>query len=264
MSGKLLGKVALVTGASSGLGRAMAIAFAHEGADVAVVARRVEALEETARYCREAGRRALAIPCDVTREDQVNTMVERVFSEFGRLDILVNNAGIGPFAPGLRRDPYRPLTSLSETTRQEWESILTTNLTGPFLVLKAALPRMTAGGCVINITSMSARFAGAGGGGAYIASKWALEALTRIVAEEQRERGIRVNALCPGAIVETDFFATVRDRTFMPAAADEQVILPAALFLASDDSTAVTGQCYYGKWFNEYLAEVGTPPRQGL
>lgn len=262
--GRLDGKVALVTGASSGLGKAMAIAFAEEGADVAVAARRVEKLEETARRCREAGRRALAIPCDVTDEAQVNAMVERTLAELGRLDIVVNNAGIGPFVPGFRDDPQQPLASLAETKRVEWDNIIATNLTGPFLVMKAALPQMAPGGSVINITSISARFAGMGGGGAYVASKWVLDALTRIVAEEQRERGIRVNALCPGAVVETDFFATVRDRQFMPAMADESVIIPAALFLASDDSREVTGQCYYGKWFNEYLADTGAPPRHGI
>ncbi|GIW05953.1 MAG: alcohol dehydrogenase [Dehalococcoidia bacterium] len=262
--GRLDGKVALVTGASSGLGKAMAIAFAQEGADVALAARRIEKLEETARLCREAGARALAIPCDVTNEAQVNAMVDRALAELGRLDIVVNNAGIGPYAPGLRENPYQPLASLAETTRLEWDSIIATNLTGPFLVMKAALPIMREGGSVINITSMSARFAGSGGGGAYVASKWVLDVLTRIVAEEQRERGIRVNALCPGAVVETDFFATIRDRQFMPAMAGEDVILPAAIFLASDESRDVTGQCYYGKWFNEYVADTGAPPRQGI
>lgn len=264
MTKSLQGKVALVTGASSGLGKAMAIAFAEQGADVAVAARRVEKLEETARRCREAGVRAIAIPCDVTNEDEVTAMVERTVAELGRLDIVVNNAGIGPYEAGMRDDPYRPLASLADTKRVEWDGIIGTNLTGPFLVMRAALPRMQEGGSVINITSMSARIAGSGGGGAYIASKWALDALTRIVAEEQRERGIWVNGLCPGAVVETDFFANIRDRQFMPAAADDQVIVPAALFLASDDSRDVTGQCYYGQWFNDYLAETGAPPREGI
>jgi NAD(P)-dependent dehydrogenase (short-subunit alcohol dehydrogenase family) len=262
--GRLDGKVALITGASSGLGKAMAIAFAKEGADVALAARRVEKLEETARQCREAGVRALAVPCDVTDEAQVNALVERTLAELGRLDIVVNNAGIGPYAPGFRDDPYQPLATLAETKRTEWDGIIATNVTGPFLVMKAALPKMGEGGSVINITSMSARFANMGGGGAYVAGKWVLDVLTRIVAEEQRERGIRVNALCPGAVVETDFFATVRDRQFMPAMAGDDVIIPAALFLASDDSRDVTGQCYYGKWFNEYVADTGVPPREGL
>ena len=182
----------MVTGASRGIGRAIAVEFARAGADVVVTARTTESapsklpgtIEETARQVRALGRRALAIPTDVTDEAQVDEMARRTLEEFGRIDILVNNAGISFPAP------------FHQTPRKRWDLVLNVNLRGPVLCTQAFLPRMTeqGSGRIINISSYLAEVL-MPGMLSYSVSKIALEKLTQGLAAELQEHRIAVNAL---------------------------------------------------------------------
>lgn len=256
--GRLEGKVAVITGGGSGLGKAMALAYAREGADVFLTGRRLDKVEEVAAQCRDLGRRAVAVACDVTDEAQVSQMVDRVYAEFGRIDVLVNNAGQGP------SQYVDPMPRLWQHTDEEWDRIWTVNLDGPFLVMKAALPRMEAGSTCINLISISGRRLGAASG-PYAMSKYTLEQMTRMVAAEQQPRGIRVNSLCPGIVAESEFWDIANIRPGWAAnAVPPDVIVPAAVFLACDEAADVTGQSYFGKWFNDTVAETGAEPHQGI
>jgi NAD(P)-dependent dehydrogenase (short-subunit alcohol dehydrogenase family) len=188
-------RVALVTGASRGIGRAVALALARRGDAVALVARTAPALATVAAEVEAAGGRALAVPADVTDEEQTAAAVARTLDAFGRLDALVNAAGVGSFGP------------VAELSLAEWERHLRVNLTGTFLACRAALGPMLAQGAgqIVNLLSIAAKvpFPGAA---AYCASKWGAFGFTRVLAEEVRRQGIRVTAFCPGS-VETPFWA---------------------------------------------------------
>ncbi len=188
----LSGQVAVVTGASRGIGRAIALDLARAGADVVVAARSSEkaptklpgTIEDTAREVEVAGRRALAIPMDVTDEAQVQAMAQRTLEEFGRVDILVNNAGISFPAP------------FSQTSLKRWDLVMSVNLRGPVMCTQAFLPRMLeqGGGRIINITSYLAEVL-MPGMMSYSVSKIALEKLTQALAAEVQPKSIAVNAL---------------------------------------------------------------------
>jgi NAD(P)-dependent dehydrogenase (short-subunit alcohol dehydrogenase family) len=188
----LQGQVVVVTGASRGIGRAIAVEFARAGADVAVTARTTESapsklpgtIEDTARQVEALGRRALAIPTDVTDETQVDEMARRTLEELGRVDILVNNAGISFPAP------------FHQTPRKRWDLVMNVNLRGPVLCTQAFLPRMIeqGSGRVINISSYLAE-ALLPGLLSYSVSKIALEKLTQGIAAELRQHQVAVNAL---------------------------------------------------------------------
>ena len=188
----LSGQVAVVTGGSRGIGRAIAIDFARAGADVVVAARSSEkvptklpgTIEETAREVEAAGRRALAIPMDVTDEAQVQAMAQRTLEEFGRVDILVNNAGISFPAP------------FSQTSLKRWDLVMNVNLRGPVMCTQAFLPRLLeqGGGRIINISSYLAEVL-MPGMMSYSVSKIALEKLTQALAAELQPKSIAVNAL---------------------------------------------------------------------
>lgn len=211
--GSLEGKAALISGAGTGLGRATAVAFAREGAKVALIGRRAGKLEETAAEVRAAGGQALVLPADVSDEEQVNRAVAAALAMFGKIDVLVNNAAI--FEPNAAAD-----TTLADWTRQ-----LAVNLTGPLLLAKAVLPSMRTKhyGRIVNITSSMA-WNGAGGYAAYGASKAGLESLTRTLADEEQNNGILVNAFNPGT-VRSEMHATGKD----PAQVAPQLVRLASL-----------------------------------
>jgi len=189
----ITGKVAVVTGASRGIGRAIAIALAQAGADIVCTARSTSAhphkvlagtIEETARQVEALGRRALAIPADVSKEDEVEAMAGRTLAEFGRVDILVNNAAIA--APG----------SFLEVPVRRWDLVFNVNVRGPYLCTRAFLPDMIErrSGCIINVSSYASREEGFWGL-VYSVSKAALERLSTGLAAEVSPLGIAVNAL---------------------------------------------------------------------
>ncbi len=187
----LAGRVALVTGAGRGIGRALALRLAREGALVVLADRDARACRETARdLARVAGRQGLAVTTDVSREEQVCSLLERVGGAHGGLDILVNNAGIaGPTAP------------VEEVSLEQWESTMAVNLRGVFLCCKHAVPYLKerGAGSIVNISSVSAKRP-LPQRSPYAASKMALIGFTRTLASELGPWGIRVNAVCPGAV----------------------------------------------------------------
>jgi NAD(P)-dependent dehydrogenase (short-subunit alcohol dehydrogenase family) len=187
VSGKLDGKVAVITGASRGLGKAMALALAGEGAKIALVARDREALDKTAAEIRRAGGGAQVFPADVTSEEQVLRLEKEVAEAFGRVQILVNNAGIN-----IRKQ-------LTEFTLDEWRRVMDTSLTSTFLMCRAFVPHMKGSGYgrVINLASIMAHVS-MPGRSAYSASKSAILGLTRALALELAPDGITVNAISPG------------------------------------------------------------------
>ncbi len=185
----LEGRAALVTGASSGLGRATAIALARAGADVALVARSAGELEETGEKVSRTGRRALVLPTDLANGEEALATVERTAGEFGRVDVLVNAAGID--VPG----------TVEELDVDGWDLTLSVNLRAPFLLSKAAFPRMRAagGGTIVNVSSVAGK-KGWANASAYCASKFGLTGLTEALADEGRSHGIRAIVLYPGAM----------------------------------------------------------------
>jgi NAD(P)-dependent dehydrogenase (short-subunit alcohol dehydrogenase family) len=185
----LAGKVAIVTGAGRGIGRAIARLFAAEGASVVLATRTVAEGEETARLVRAAGGEARFVPTDVSLNDQVRHLVTDTVSAYGRLDALVNNAGIG--------GPGKPLEEASEA---EWDRVIDTNLKGTYLGMHYAIPQMRAvgGGAIVNISSVLAEQT-LPGCTAYTASKAAIIGLTKATALEVGRYGIRVNCIQPGS-----------------------------------------------------------------
>jgi 3-oxoacyl-[acyl-carrier protein] reductase len=189
----LKGKVALVTGASRGIGLAIARRLGRLGAKVSLSARDSKRLEQAASELNSEGTSTFAVPADVSWASDVSTLVEKTERSFGPIEILVNNAGIGYF---------RPFHQADEAT---WDRVLDTNLKAVFLASKAVAPGMIErrGGHIINIASLAGKNAFAGGG-IYCASKWGLLGLTECMAEDLRPYGIRVSAICPGSVA-TDF-----------------------------------------------------------
>jgi 3-oxoacyl-[acyl-carrier protein] reductase len=192
-SNAVAGKVALVTGASRGIGLAIAPSLAHLGAVVSLTARNAQKLGEAAAAIRRSGARAEAVVADLTTSAGIATVVKQTEQRLGPIEILVNNAGLGRFAP---------VQKLSET---DWDEMLDTNLKAVFLLSKAVAPGMIEKGWghIVNIASLAGKNAFAGGA-AYCASKWGLLGLTQCMAEDLRPHGIRVSAICPGSVA-TEF-----------------------------------------------------------
>lgn len=239
---RLSGKVALITGAGSGIGRESALLFAQEGARVVVVDVNEEGGRAVAEEIRRRGGEAVFVRADVTRAEDVRGMIEAAERAFGRLDVLFNNAGIFHPDDG----------SVLDTDERVWDLVLRVNLTGVFLGCKYGIPALlrAGGGVIINTASFVALMGAAVSQIAYTASKGGVLALTREIAVEFARQGIRANALCPGP-VETPLLASLladpgrrqRRLVHIPVGrfARAEEIARAALFLASDDSSYMTG-----------------------
>lgn len=234
----LEGRVAIVTGASSGLGVAFAQGLAEAGADVVLGARRADRLADTRTIVETAGRRALAVATDVARQPDCQALVDAAMAEFGRVDVLVNNAGIGTAVPATR-----------ETTEQ-FEQVIDVNLNGCYWMAQACAKVMQPGSSIVNISSVLGLTTAALPQAAYSASKAGLIGLTRDLAQQwSGRRGIRVNALAPG------FFASEMTDQYVPGYLDQQLqrvpigragdpaeLTAALVFLAGDAGSYVTGQ----------------------
>ncbi|HEX6148976.1 SDR family NAD(P)-dependent oxidoreductase [Nocardioides sp.] len=235
---RLDGKVAVVTGASSGLGVAFARALAEAGADVALGARRVDRLEETAQLVRDAGRKVVTAATDVADPEQCQALVDAAVTGLGGVDILVNNAGIGTAVPATRETP------------EQFRSVIDVNLNGCYWMAQACGRVMQPGSSIINVSSVLGLTTGGLPQAAYSASKAALIGLTRDLAQQWTGRkGIRVNAVAPG------FFASEMTDQYPPGYLDSQLpripvgrtgdpreLAATVVWLASDAAGYVTGQ----------------------
>ena len=237
---KLNNKVALITGASKGIGKGIAIRFAHEGAAVILASRSMDLLSAIAAEINNEGGQALALKVDVRNSESVQRVVDKAVEKFDRLDIMVNNAGISMVHPS------------EDLAPQDWTRALETDLFGVFYGCQSAARQMMkqGGGCIINITSIYGLVA-APMRAAYCASKAAGNMLTKLLASEWAVKKIRVNAIAPGYI-RTELVQGVIDQGFLPVDAIEKRtpqgrigevddVLGAAVFLASEEAAYITG-----------------------
>ncbi|TXS40157.1 glucose 1-dehydrogenase [Streptomyces sp. uw30] len=236
-------RTAMVTGAGSGIGRAIALALAAEGGHVVAVGRRQELLEETVALIEEAGGKALAVSADVARATDVQAAAAAAVEHFGSLDVAVNNAGV-----------FRGGAPLADLTEEDWHTQLDVNVTGVFLALRAEIQQMRTqptGGAIVNIASIFGAHARNPGAAAYAATKAAVSALTRGAALDHIGDGIRINAVSPGAVQtpmslrpgETDADRSARARATLPLGriSTTREVAAAVLYLASDDASSVVG-----------------------
>ncbi|WP_326595523.1 SDR family oxidoreductase [Streptomyces sp. NBC_01803] len=235
---RLRDRHALITGGDSGIGRAVALAFAREGADVVFshLPEETGEAEETSRLVTEAGRRAVALPCDIREEDECRRLVERAVTEFGgRIDILVNNAAYQMAQP----------ESIEKITTEQFDRVMRTNLYGMFWLTRMCLPHIPAGGSVINTTSVQA-YQPSPPLLDYAMTKGAIVTFTKGLAAHAAQHGIRVNAVAPGPVWTPLIPATMPDTTEFGASsrlgrpAQPAEMAPAYVFLASQDASYVT------------------------
>lgn len=247
---ELHGKIAVVTGGGRGIGRAIALAYAREGADLVLASRSKEALEETRAMVEALGRKALVVPMDIRQEENVRNLATQALGHFGRVDILVNNSGIGgPTAP------------LWEIAPADWEETFAVNVIGTYLCCRAFLPAMIAqhSGCIVIIGSMTGKrplF----GRTPYAASKMALVGLARTLAWEVGSYGIRVNVISPGGVEGERIEWVIRKQAEAKGISIDEArreftsssplgrlvpasdVAEAAVFLASDRAASITGE----------------------
>lgn len=237
-SGKLEGKVALITGADSGIGRAVAIAYAREGADIVLsYLDEHEDAEATRQLIVEAGKRALVVAGDISSEQFCQQMVEKTIGAFGRLDILVNNAAF-----------QRTYADIADISEQEWDETFRTNIYAPFFLAKAAVPHLRPGSAIINTTSIQSRQPSAHLL-AYASTKGAVSNFTAGLAEMLADRGIRVNAVAPGPIwtplipstMPPEKSAAFGKQTLIGRAGQPAELAGAYVLLASEDGSYMTG-----------------------
>jgi NAD(P)-dependent dehydrogenase (short-subunit alcohol dehydrogenase family) len=240
--GRLDGRVALITGGDSGIGRAVALAFAREGAEVAIsyLPEEEDDARETRRWIEDAGRRALTLPGDIQDESLCSQLVETVFTAWGRLDILVNNAAFQ-----MAHD------SIDEFTTEEFDRTFRTNVYAMFWLCRAALPRMQAGGCIINTSSIQA-FDPSPNLLPYAATKSAIVNFTKALSRLAMKQGVRVNAVAPGPVWTPLIPSTMPEEkvtqfggdTAFERAAQPVELAPLFVFLASNEARYVTGEVY--------------------
>lgn len=230
-------KVALITGGGRGIGKAVALAYAREGAKLALCARTTAEVEQTCREIAVLKTQSKGWSCDVAVEESVTEFVAGAIKEFGRVDILVNNAGV----------MTRPAAMTAIEVRK-WDYTIAVNLRGPFLVTRAVLPQMIKqrSGSIINVSSMIGRGAYANFG-AYAASKWGLEGLTQTLAAEVRPHGIRANSVDPGVVATklTGFSGSRPDS-----------VTEVFVYLASDEAVGVTGKMLSSSGWRQELRNI--------
>jgi 3-oxoacyl-[acyl-carrier protein] reductase len=239
---RLDGKIALVTGAGRGIGKAIALGFAKAGAHVIVVSRTRNEIEATAREARSVSNQSLAITADISQPLEVRTIADQVRDRFGRLDVLVNNAALRMNQLGNKDSYYIPFVDLS---LDDWDAAMNVNLRGAFLCVKECLPLMrnNVGGSVINISAGGGK-RGMAGRVPYCASKFGLEALTQCLALEFQAYNIAVNSLSPGKhsiLTDQEKVYQLKENPELIFMRPEMMV-PPALFLASQNSQGTTGQ----------------------
>ncbi|AYA24264.1 3-oxoacyl-ACP reductase FabG [Rhodococcus rhodochrous] len=235
---RLDGRVAIVTGASSGLGVAFARGLAEAGADVVLAARRVDRLEKTAELVREAGRQALTVETDIADPEQAQRMVDHAVEQLGRVDILINNAGIGTAVPATKETP------------EQFRQVIDINLNGSYWAAQAVGRVMQPGSSIVNISSVLGLTTAGLPQAAYSASKAGVIGLTRDLAQQWGARkGIRVNAIAPGFFhtemtdeYQPGYLDSMKPRIILGRTGDAEEIAATAVWLASDASAYVTGQ----------------------
>jgi NAD(P)-dependent dehydrogenase (short-subunit alcohol dehydrogenase family) len=238
-SRRLAGRAAIITGGDSGIGRAVALAYAREGADVLISYLNEEPdAQETCRVVKEAGRKAVAVAGDIGQEAHCQQLVERAVREFGKLDILVNNAAF-----------QMTHGSIQELSSEEWDHTFRTNIYAMFYLAKAALPKMAEGGAIINTASIQA-YQPSSNLLAYASTKGAIVTFTKALAEEAIKSGVRVNAVAPGPVWTPLITSTMPpeqhtqfgQQSPMGRPAQPVELAPIYVFLASPESSYISGE----------------------